>query len=277
MKPPRPLNRRPQPFRRDPIPPPGSLPFLLTVRSRAFTLIELLVVIAIIAILAGLLLPALSSAKERGRRTACKNSIRQFILATHMYAGDFDDRLPLGDTDYASVSDPPSEDLPVLSTNTRNQVIAYAGTWKILDCPSLGKPFNQPGGWQPEPDYGFVIGYNYLGGHEGTPWDPPEGSTDTWISPERLSKNPTLVLVTDANDWSPGYGKTFAPHGAAGPILRDGDSSNQNAGGASSQAIGAKGGNVGHLDGSVEWIPIEQMQTYRGSRLWGSGGCFAVW
>lgn len=251
-----------------PMPKPGS---------RAFTLIELLVVIAIIAILAGLLLPALSGAKERGRRATCKNSIRQFIVATHLYAGDFHDRLPPGNTDYATVSDPPSEDIPVLSTNTRNQVITYGGSWRILDCPSLGKPFNQPEGWQPEPDYGFVIGYNYLGGHGGTPWDPPEGSTATWISPERTSDNPTLALVTDANDWSPGYGKTLAPHGANGPILRGRDFANGSARGATSEDLGAKGGHVGLADGSVNWKPIGKMQVYRGSRKWDVSGCIAAW
>ena len=43
----------------------------------------------IFAILASLLLPALSSAKERARRAACLSNIRQFILATHLYAGDY--------------------------------------------------------------------------------------------------------------------------------------------------------------------------------------------
>jgi prepilin-type N-terminal cleavage/methylation domain-containing protein len=62
--------------------------------KNGFTLIELLVVIAIIAILAALLLPALASAKEKGRQSACINSVRQQTLAVLMYADENNDFLP---------------------------------------------------------------------------------------------------------------------------------------------------------------------------------------
>ncbi len=243
-----------------------------------FTLIELLVVIAIIGILAGLLLPALAGCKERARRANCMSAQRQFLLAVHLYADDNGQQVPSGAAN-PRFSD---EHLPLLSVASSNSIVRYLANHRLVHCPSFAAYFKDDAAVQREPEgRGWVIGYNYHGGHTNTPWPPVSGSTATWVSPQRLTDSSTLVLISDMNDWCYTDGRTWAPHGKNGPILTAGDASNRGAvvpfRRQSSALIGAMGGNVGLLDGSVSWKKIGQMRVYQGSLGWGDSGCIAMW
>jgi prepilin-type N-terminal cleavage/methylation domain-containing protein len=246
-------------------------------QKAGFTLIELLVVIAVIALLTGLLVPVLSRAREQGRRAVCMGNIRQFIIGIQVYASDSRERLPSGLSDF---TEPEDEHTPILSRAMRNTLVKIIGDESSLSCPWLREPFDQPGGWYyvfSGQDYGYVLGYNYLGGHQGTPWPMMGPATAEWKSPQRSFETPSTPLVTELNAWSMDEMMTFAPHGARGAILESGHSGNAGAEGATSAAIGAVGGHVGCLDGSISWKHMRDMQIYRGSRRWDEGGCYTTW
>ncbi len=87
------------------------------------------------------------------------------------------------------------------------------------------------------------------------------------------------MLVADLNVYAYSFQRILAPHTTRGPVIREEIyfESHPEAYQQTPATIGAKGGNVGLLDGSVAWKDISRMRVYRGSQMWDADGCFGLW
>jgi len=232
--------------------------------GKAFTLIELLVVIAIIAILAALLLPALGKAKERAKRTTCRNNQRQVAITALLYGTDNQEYFPENRRPNKAVH--ARWMIPKITTTFLND---YSMTTNVLSCPNR---LNNPEAMYSEGVNGTRFGFYFL-------WDMPTDKdpqalknvvenynhtvVNHWDSPRKTSENgPYYYLVADiVETGTVNYKEQGSGVGASAPHTRTGMKFYPGSSLLPAQ-LGNEGANVTKPDGSVEWHNTSKTRKY---------------